>query len=179
MTNLFKKTLLSIAAGAIMLTSATATAFAANTSTVNITTKPTLVDVTLPTAYTIVFEADGTNTYPNFEIHNNSKIGQIDLKNITAKASGNWKFAPDKTVLNRMPKDTKQIKLKLGDKSKEKALSNTTTSPSAQVTANYAANDFRIAALSTKQLSFVVDRTVFSKSATDQAMGLTLTFDYV
>ena len=179
MTNLFKKTLLSIATGAIMLTAATATAFAANTSTVNITTKPTLVDVTLPTSYTIIFESDGTNTYPAFEIQNNSKIGQIDLKNISAKANGNWKFAADTTILNRMPKDTKQIKLKLGDKSKEKALSNNSSSPAAQVTANYAVNDFRIPAASKKQLSFVVDRTAFSKSATDPAFGLTLTFDYV
>lgn len=112
-----KKKILSLVLAAILTVGAVMPAYAAEKEVdVTIEVKATDVDVTVPTTLPVVFNADGTNTYPEtFTITNNSEIARLELSTASVDAENNgWGLttADAKTLAA----DTKDVKFYAGIK---------------------------------------------------------------
>lgn len=149
---------------------------------VNIEAKTTTVNVTIPSAAPMVFNADGSNTVPtNFEIKNNSKLSGVHLETANFNASGSgWKLAQVSDDLSTLPVDQKVITLKLGATGNEKEVVPAGSAAQAETgTATFAPSDFTIPAEGTNTLSFVLDRGSFSSPVSNgKAFDMTLDFKF-
>jgi len=73
------------------------------------------VSVTVPTSIPIVFNEDGTNTYPtNWTVENVSQIAGIYLESVDLTANNGWSLLKASEDSTKLPVDTKKMKLRMG-----------------------------------------------------------------
>lgn len=157
----------------VMVMAMSVSAFAAETE-VKIETKATTVNVTVPaTGIPIVFNEDGTNTYPtNWAITNNSAIAGLHLSKIDMTGTDGWSLLGESADTKVLAADTKQIKFSMGKSGSEKLVD-----PSAGAT--FTPSEISIPASESQVFSFVVERAAFTQSAAStKAFDMTLTFDF-
>ena len=155
------------------------TAFAA--TAVNIETKPTTVNVTVPSTMAVVFNEDGTNTLPtNFSVTNNSKIGGVSLTDISVNSgSTGWNFCSANTDMRTKAADTKDIKFTMGKEGTTKVVAPTTGEKATSASAKFNSGEISIPALGKETLTFSVERTAFkSAQSAAKAFDMTLTFAF-
>ena len=74
------------------------------------------VAITVPSQVPIVFNEDGTNTYPENWTITNDGIAKMRVKRIDANANGSeWTIAGPDTDISKLPANTKTIQLYIGD----------------------------------------------------------------
>ena len=161
--------------------SSTPSSVLADSSVLNIETKATTVDVTVPGSTAIVFNADGTNATPtNFVISNQSKIAGINLSSVELDAGlSGWNLVDDSTDLKVQAVDTKNIRLKVGKLGQEQLVSPSAGSVSSSGTAQLGKALFSIPAKSQEKMNFVVERGAFGQSEAEaKAFDMTLNFEF-
>lgn len=135
--------------------------------------------VTVPGQIPIIFNADGTNTYPtNWIIYNKSEIAGVHLVTADLKVrDGGWELLNESEDITTMSHDTKAIRFYMGVPNKLRNFK-----PSADDFSrlsfedNYAVN---IPAGGNQQFEFKVDRGAFNTALSEHiAFNLTLTFAY-
>lgn len=179
----FSKLVTALTLSLAMVVGMGVSAFAASESaTVDIEIKATTMNVTVPSSVPIVFNADGTNTYPtNWKITNNSKISQIYLASVSVDGSAyGWDIiGEDSTVdIKRLAADTKDIKFYMGLKGDLKQFSNASDKTATAATASVSyGNSIAIAAEGTQVIEFEVERCSFTSSHTS-ATAFDMTLEY-
>ncbi|MBQ4560531.1 MAG: hypothetical protein IJA54_09450 [Tyzzerella sp.] len=91
----------------------------ANAASASVTFKVEQTDVntavTVPGQLPIIFNADGTNTYPsNWIIYNKSELAGVHLQTVKLVEKSDWKVVNESTDLTKNTHDTKQIKFYMG-----------------------------------------------------------------
>ena len=135
--------------------------------------------VTVPGQIPIIFNADGTNTYPtNWIIYNKSEIAGVHLVTADLKVrDGGWELLNESENITKMPHDTKGIRFYMGVPNKLRNFS-----PSSgdyyrlSFEDGYAVN---IPAGGNQPFEFKVDRGAFTTALSAHiAFNLTLTFAF-
>lgn len=162
-----------------LLFGATISANAASAS-VLLTVEQTDVNtaVTVPGQIPIIFNADGTNTYPtNWTIYNNSEIAGVHLVTVDLATKGTWELLKETDDVTTMAHDTKAIKFYMGTPDNLRIMS-----PYADGTASLAFEDdyaVSIPAGGSQQFEFEIERGAFNTAMAEHiAFGMTLTFAY-
>lgn len=154
---------------------------AGSNSELNIKTEATAMNVTVPGTSAMIFNEDGSNTYPdNFMISNKSAIAGIYLSSIAMDAgSSGWKLADDTVDIKKQAVNTKTIRMKIGKDGVHKLVKPSAGSEATSGVAEYGVRDILIPALGNQTLSFDVDRGAFSTNqGVSQAFSMTLNFEY-
>ena len=162
-----------------ILSSMGVNAFAAGTA-VNIETKATTVNMSVPSTMAVVFNEDGTNTLPtNFTVTNNSKIAGVSLTKIDVNAgSSGWSFCDASTDMKVKPAGTKDIKFTAGKEGVTKLVT-PTTAKDTKASATFASGQISIPASGSQVLKFEMERTAFKEAiSSSKAFDMTLTFDF-
>lgn len=162
-----------------LLFGATISANAASAS-VLLTVEQTNVNtaVTVPGQIPIVFNEDGTNTYPtNWIIYNKSEIAGVHLVKVDLESKGSWELLKESDDVKTMAHDTRAIKFYMGTPGKLRLMS-----PYADGTASLAFEDdyaVSLASGANQQFEFEVERGAFNTAMSEHiAFGMTLTFAY-
>ena len=181
--NLFLGALLSIT----ILFGATAPVHAASTK-VNIEVKETTMDnvsVTVPSTLPILFNEDGTNTFPtNWNIENKSIIAGIHLSQIDMNAGeSGWKLLSESQNTKTMAADAKSIQFSVGKEGALKLVApisgGKSVSESPTGTVKFEVDEIAIASGTSQTLSFAVNRGAFTTSqAASKAFDMVLTFNF-
>lgn len=154
-------------------------AFAAGTA-VNIETKATTVNMTVPSTMAVIFNEDGTNTLPtNFTVKNNSKIGGVSLVKIDVDAgTTGWNFCDQATDMKVKPAGTKDIKFTAGKEGVTKLVT-PTSAKDKKASATFNSGQISIPATGSQVLKFEMERTAFKEAiSSSKAFDMTLTFDF-
>lgn len=155
-------------------------AFAAGGTAVNIETRATTVNMTVPSTMAVVFNEDGTNTMPtNFTVTNNSKIAGVSLTKIDVNAgSSGWNFCNADQDLKVKPAGTKDIKFTAGKEGVTKLVS-PATAKDVKASATFTPGQISIPATGSQVLKFEMERTAFKEAIPSaKAFDMTLTFDF-
>mgnify|MGYP003372017494 CR=1 FL=1 len=152
-------------------------------ASVNIAAEATTVNVTMPTDLPIVFNEDGTNTYPtHFNIANNSSLGGIHLASAYLDADGSgWKLLNESTDTTKLAKNTKKVKFYVNSKIITPATVGDSSNPKQDEigTASFEEGDFNIEASKNKDLTFKVDRGAFTEASSNaNAYKMKLNFEF-
>jgi len=139
------------------------------------------VSVTVPSTLPIVFNADGTNTFPdNWTIENTSAIAGIHLKQIDMSADGTeWQLLADSVDVKQQVVNSKSIKFFAGKAGALKMVvpDNGTEDSSGSVT--FENTDITIASGERKELSFAVERGAYTDTqASAKAFAMVLNFEF-
>jgi len=132
--------------------------------------------VTVPTVLPIVFNEDGTNTYPtNWTIQNNSKIARVYLHSIQVEAVNEWSLmtlAQDPTYNDV---DSKKIKFYAGVGDDLKLLNG-----NSDAYVEFEPDEcLMLANGGTKDLSFKVERGAYTQGqSAEKALDMVLTFKF-
>ena len=71
--------------------------------------------VTVPGQLPIIFNADGTNTYPtNWKVYNNSELGAVRLKLVELNQRNDWELVKEDVDIKANTHDSKEIKFYMG-----------------------------------------------------------------
>lgn len=154
---------------------------AGSNSELNIKTEATAMNVTVPGTSAMIFNEDGSNTYPdNFMISNKSAIAGIYLSSISMDAgSSGWKLADDTVDIKKQAVNKKTIRMKIGKDGVHKLVKPSTGSEATSGVAEYGVRDILIPASENQVLSFDVDRGAFSTNqGVSKAFSMTLNFEY-
>ena len=177
-----KKTMAGLLCG-IMCLSVPQAAFAATPAptqnagvTVNIGADPLLINITVPSTATFAFNADGSNTIPtNFDITTHTKIASFYLKDLSLDAGvSGWQ------VVNTgagVALDEKTLKLKIGEKSKEKQVVPNDGEKNAIGMIHFANTDFVLKPEIATTLSFLVDRPIYTEKI-EEAKAFDMSLDF-
>ncbi len=139
------------------------------------------VSVTVPSTLPIVFNADGTNTFPtNWSIENKSAIAGIHLTQIDMNAGATpWKLAAASEDVKNFSVDTKSIQFSIGKAEVMKLVEPTGGTQSKTGTATFESSDISIPSGGKQELSFHVVRGAFSQNeASAKAFDMVLTFAF-
>lgn len=152
-------------------------------ASVNIAAEATTVNVTMPTDLPIVFNEDGTNTYPtHFNIANNSSLGGIHLASAYLDADGSgWKLLGESADTTKLSKNTKKVKFYVNGKIITPATVGDSSNPKQDEigTAIFEEGDFNIEASKNKDLTFKVDRGAFTEASSNaNAYKMRLNFEF-
>ena len=152
-------------------------------ASVNIAAEATTVNVTMPTDLPIVFNEDGTNTYPtHFNVANNSSLGGIHLASAYLDADGSgWKLLGESADITKLSKNTKKVKFYVNDKIITPATVGDSSNPKQGEigTASFKEGDFNIKASDNKDLTFKVDRGAFTEASSNaNAYKMKLNFEF-
>lgn len=134
--------------------------------------------VIVPSTLPIVFNEDGTNSYPsNFAVHNNSIAG-VHLTNVSMTGKNDWELLKESYDSTKLPVNTTAIEFALGAEGNLKYVE-----PSAdfddQGSAAFDADDFQVASGESKVMSFNVNRGAFTETtASGSAYDMVLTFAF-
>ncbi len=146
---------------------------------VNIEVKATdmNVSVTVPSTIPIVFNEDGTNTYPtNWTVENVSQIAGIYLESVDLTGVNGWSLLKASEDSTKLPVDTKKMKLRMGVEDVMNLVEPTADSDGF---AEYNPTDIQLPSGTTKTLNFEVERGAFNESATmETAFDMVLTFQF-
>ncbi|MDO4649560.1 MAG: hypothetical protein Q4B26_12995 [Eubacteriales bacterium] len=163
-----------------MLVGATISADAASAN-VMVTIEETDVNaaVTIPSTIPIIFNADGTNTYPtNWTITNNSEYASIKLSSVTGSTmTTGWKLLSELDEMKDVGKDSKKMKFYMGIPGKMEMLyGNTVTN----LTLLYDNEGIPIEAGESETINFEIERGAFTKAVEEAvAVELTLNFEFI
>ena len=132
--------------------------------------------VTVPTVLPIIFNADGTNTYPtNWTIQNNSQIARVYLYSIKVDAVNDWTLMTKAQDPIYNDVDAKKIKFYAGVEDNMQLLDGTQS-------AYVEFDPFDCLILpngGTKDLSFKVERGAYTQSqSAKKVLEMVLTFQY-
>lgn len=140
------------------------------------------VAVTVPSQVPIVFNEDGTNTYPqNWTIANKSQLGAICLDQVElTQAEGGWMFADTVVNMSLKPADTRVVKFYIGKPGNLKII----YPDGAEIYPNgvrpFFDNEIAIPAGDELTLEFKVERTAFTESIDmHKAFDMELKFSFI
>lgn len=123
------------------------------------------MSVTVPSTVPIVFNEDGTNTYPtNFKIENNSSIAGIHLDHAELISTGDWRVLAETQDTTLLPANSLDIKFYLGKAGACKLLAPESGNVGVSGYATFDADDFVIAASTSETVSFEVERAAFTEA---------------
>lgn len=138
--------------------------------------------INVPTTLPIIFNEDGTNTYPtNWEIQNVGVLGCVCLKNVEMEATdAGWTLLDEKVDTSKLPVDTKSVKFKMGTEGSLRTV-NPRTSDNPSLGLMYLEDDeLTIEAGESKLIQFEVERGAFSKDISNRTtFNITLVFKYI
>ena len=177
------KLLLAAILSATMILGGAMTTYAASTD-VTIEVEATTMDrvsVTVPTTLPILFNDDGTNTFPtNWTIENRSAIAGIHLTSVSmdAKSTG-WKLMAPSGDTKVLKADTKTIQFSLGKAGSLKMVVPTEGAESTTGMVEFGESDIAIPSGQTQLISFEVARGAFTKAAAAaKAFDMVLNFAF-
>jgi len=139
------------------------------------------VSVTVPSTLPIVFNADGTNTFPsNWTIENVSALAGVHLKQIDLNAGGTgWKLVQDSASVKTQTVNGKAIKFFAGIPTNLKLVAPSNGTESETGTASFGETDICVASGETKDLVFAVERGAFTETQVSaKAFTMELTFGF-
>ena len=139
------------------------------------------VSVTVPSTLPIVFNADGTNTFPeHWTIENVSALAGIHLKQIDLNAGGTgWTLVKDTAKVRTQTVNGKAIKFSAGVDGKMQLVEPTNGSESEMGSAIFGDTDICIASGGSKDLMFVVERGAFTETTVSaKAFTMELGFEF-
>lgn len=134
--------------------------------------------VTVPGQLPIVFNANGTNTYPtNWTVYNKSELGAVRLKLVELNQRNDWELVKEDVNIKANTHDSKEIKFYMGVPNK------------LRIFAPYAGGGSRmsfeeeyeviIPAGGSQQFDFKIERGAFRTALSEHiAFDLVLTFEY-
>jgi len=132
--------------------------------------------VTVPSVLPIIFNEDGTNTYPtNWTIQNNSQIARVYLHSLQVEAVNDWSLMTQAQDPTYNDVDAKKIKFYAGVGNDLKLLDGTT-----EAYVEFAPDEcLMLAKGGTKDLSFKVERGAYTQSqSAKKVLEMVLTFQY-
>lgn len=138
--------------------------------------------VTVPSKTPIIFNEDGTNTYPtDWKIQNESTIAGIylDQVHVTGDDSG-WLLLGSSVDAKTLPANTKKIKFFMGKAGALKQV--TPPGPSESIVGIYEFDkqDIQLPAGEETQIEFVIERGAFTEAANmHKAFDMELTFEFM
>ena len=139
------------------------------------------VSVTVPSTLPIVFNADGTNTFPeHWTIENVSTLAGIHLKQVDLNAGGTgWKLVKDTSKVRTQTVNGKAIKFSAGVAGNMQLVEPTNGTESETGTATFGESDICIAAGQSRDLIFVVERGAFTQTTVSaKAFTMELGFEF-
>ncbi len=146
---------------------------------VNIEVKATdmNVSVTVPTTIPIVFNEDGTNTYPtNWTVENVSTIAGIYLESVDLTSNNGWSLLKGSEDSKKLPVDTKKMKLRMGVEDIMNLVEPTADSDGYTM---YNPSDIQLPSGTSKTINFEVERGAFNEGASmETAFDMVLTFQF-
>lgn len=137
--------------------------------------------VTVPTQLPIIFNEDGTNTYPeNWIIKNESSIARIYLEEINLDASDSgWKILESGKDVTKLTADTKEIQFAVDAPQYFKYAEPEGSNVGTKANIQYSVNDIVLEPQKTATLGFVVQRGAFTESIDMQkAFDMELVFKF-
>lgn len=138
--------------------------------------------VTVPTQIPIVFNEDGTNTYPqNWMVQNESAIAGVYLHQVRMDAGDSgWKVLASTIDTTQLSADTKSVKFSMGKTDNLKLVNPGSGTESAVGVLIYGDEDIMIPAGEEAQIGFQVERGAFTESIDMQkAFDMELTFKFI
>ena len=137
------------------------------------------VAVNVPTTLPIVFNEDGTNTYPtNWTIENTSAIARIYLYSVSLTAANDWILMTGGMDPKNNNADTKKVKFYVGPENNLEYMSGRDNGTTGYV--QFEPEDFTIVSGGSKDLCFKVERGAFTQNASMQkAFDMVLTFKFL
>ena len=142
----------------------------------------TNIAINVPTTLPIIFNEDGTNTYPtNWEIQNVGVLGCVCLKNVEMEATdAGWILLDEKVDTSKLPVDTKSVKFKMGTEGALRVV-NPRTSDNPSLGLMYLEDDeLTIPAGESKLIQFEVERGAFSEDISNRTtFNIILKFKYI
>ena len=139
------------------------------------------VSVTVPSTLPIVFNADGTNTFPsNWTIDNVSALAGIHLKDVEMNAGGTgWKLVKDSANVKTQAVNGKAVKFFVGVPDNLKLVQPSDGNESETGKASFGETDICIASGETKELMFAVERGAFTDTQVSaKAFTMALNFEF-
>ena len=136
------------------------------------------LDMTVPSELPIVFNYDGTNTYPtNWRITNNSSIAGVHLVSVELSSGGSgWTLLGEEEDTKTLEHDAKAVKFHVG-KPGELKLVEPQTSTVGSVA--FTEDEVNLATGESQLLEFMVERGAFDTALTShKAFSMKLTFAY-
>lgn len=137
------------------------------------------ISVNVPTVLPIVFNEDGTNTYPtNWTIENERGIARIYLYSVALTAANDWKLMTGGQDPKFTEADSKEIKFYVGPEKNMQFMSGRDSGTSGYV--EFEPDEFIIVSGGSKDLSFKVERGAYTQNASMQkAFDMVLTFKFL
>lgn len=137
------------------------------------------VAVNVPTTLPIVFNEDGTNTYPtHWTIENTSAIARIYLYSVSLTAANDWILMTGGMDPKYNDADTKKVKFHVGPENNLQYMSGRDNGTTGYV--QFEPEEFTIISGGSKDLSFKVERGAFTQNASMQkAFDMVLTFKFL
>lgn len=138
--------------------------------------------VTVPTQIPIIFNEDGTNTYPeNWLIRNESSIAGIYLHQVRMDSGDTgWKVLASTIDTTKLPADTKSMKFSMGKENNLKLVNPGGGTESEGGVLIYSKQDIQIPAGEDVQIQFNVERGAFTESTDMQkAFDMELSFLFI
>ena len=137
------------------------------------------VSVNVPTTLPIVFNEDGTNTYPtNWTIENTSTIARIYLYSVQLNATNDWTLMTGGMDPKFTEVDSKEIKFYVGPEDNLQFMSGRDSGKSGYV--QFEPSDFGIVSGGSRDLSFKVERGAYTQNSYMQkSFDMVLTFKFM
>lgn len=139
------------------------------------------VSVTVPSTLPIVFNSDGTNTFPSsWSIQNSSRNAGIHLVKVNLNADGSgWKLLKESERVKTQTVNGKAVRFLVGQSGAMKVVEPSNGSESESGTATFASGDISIAAGEEKSLCFEMERGAFNETkASAKAFTMVLEFAF-
>ena len=137
--------------------------------------------VTVPTQIPIIFNEDGTNTYPeNWIVENNSAIAGIYLYQVRMDAGNTgWKVLASNGDTTKLAADTKAVQFSMGKEGNLKLVNPGGGAESSAGVLVYGEQEIQIPAGEDTKIEFNVERGAFTESIDMQkAFDMELTFKF-
>ena len=136
------------------------------------------VSVNVPTTLPIVFNEDGTNTYPsNWTIENTSTIARVYLYSVALTATNDWTLMTGGMDPKFTDVDSKQIKFYVGPEENLQFMSGRDNGTTGYV--EFEDDEFVIVSGGSKDLKFEVERGAYTQnSGIQKAFDMVLTFKF-
>ncbi len=133
--------------------------------------------VTVPGQLPIIFNANGTNTYPtNWTVYNNSELGAVRLRTADLVTRNDWDLVNETTDIKTNARDSKQIKFYMGAPNELRIFKPSSDSSRLSFEEEY---EIVIPAGGSQKFEFKVERGAFKTALAEHiAFDLVLTFEY-
>lgn len=139
------------------------------------------LSVNVPTTIPIVFNEDGTNTYPtNWTIENISTIAGIHLKKVELEATdAGWILLDEDEDVTNLTADTKSVKFSMGLEGALRVVNPRTSDNPSLGLMNLADDEIVIPSGESQVIAFEVERGAFTKDiSSTTAFDMILTFEF-